>query len=228
MIETGIDNRSFPFLYDKDLKLVFVAYERNLSMYDLDGQLIKSFLLDVIVSQLAVTKKPSLLITTVNLNDLHEYDLWGQLSQKVKISGYHQSDYLLFDKHNSQYYLIYDLGWIYNMYSFDHNNKIIANIQIDQPDLFRWNFNLGLVTVQLLLSSPLAIQTYNQNMEIGLNLSTGHIQSLPMTSLMEFNSWLIYTGSYGNYVYTYYGQPIFNLVNHITEGISICTKNTVY
>lgn len=153
IIDTGIYNQSFIVLYDSNLKLIFVAFNNTVITYDLDGQLVKRVTLNVTINKMVVTFKPSLLITTKLINDLYEYDLNGRYLSTISICGYNYKNRLFLNQKNNNYYLLHDLGWIYNLYSFSAQNKLINRTFISSPDPIDNTFNIGEFTGNMLVGS---------------------------------------------------------------------------
>ena len=175
-IVINLDIKEFPLIYDQNLQLLFVGHDQKVCVYNLDGKLINSVILNVTLYQMAITQKPSLLITTKVNNDLHEFDFAGRYLRTISICGYNYRNLLYNAKYG--YYLIHDLGWIDNLYSFSEQNHLINQTLIDSAYVFGNSYDVGEFTGNILVGSSNILtindQKINQLTQIHLHPSDSY------------------------------------------------------
>lgn len=126
IINTNIDDE-YQIVYNENTQLIFIGYKNIINIYDLNGNKIRIFNVDQPIVSFGVTNNGLLLMTTQPNNTIYIYNtVNGTLIKTIDVCGYNQNNYILVNRITGEFYVVYDIGWIWDLYSFDRNQKLIA------------------------------------------------------------------------------------------------------
>lgn len=221
VIDTGFYDQSFKFLYNSDLQLIFTANQNYVSMYDLNGNLVRTITLDFDISDMMIIKKPAILISVHPHNNLHEYDLNGRYLNFIPICGYNYRSFLIPSDKSNNYYLISDLAWIYNLYSFNKDNNAINETLVDRGIAARSKFYPGYVTGNILagMSNIFTIYDYELNIIMRVKFPYPEYDIFKSFELDNDTVCIFYYGKF--YIYSYDGHLLNTFVYENIDGMSI-------
>jgi hypothetical protein len=139
IINTNIQENSFLYEYDQISHMILIGYQNKIMMYDLVGEIIGLFETESTIDSLASTKNYIITILGHN-NSIYIYNKNGTLNEKINICGYHYQSKIKVDPLSQNYYVVFDLGWIYHTHYFSYDNKLLfenfLKITSDFPILY--------------------------------------------------------------------------------------------
>lgn len=208
-IDTGLSDRSYIFIYESDLEMIFTAADRSITVYDLYGRVINFVTLNVTIEKMVITRIPSFLISTPVHNALYEYSFYGQFLRAVSVCGYHYKSKLIIDGWTSDYYLVHDLGWIYDVLSFSSDSVLLNRSFINQASAPVANsFNLGYETGNILIGSWNLFSIYDRNMSAVTNMTLPSSDFYWIVGGFEVNESMVCILYDRFYIYSYDGGLI--------------------
>lgn len=186
VINNGIKNSSYPIAYDRQNNIIITGFNNLITLYSIDGNKIRDFQVVSKIVALDLVHGNKIVMTTQPDNSIYEYDYDGTLIRGTDTGGYNSGRNQIFvNKNTSDFYLVYDLGWIFIVYSFDSDYKIISNRFIDK-DVTGWaGFNIGELTGQFLFSNYQHIQAFDKYLNIVIDTTITDGQLFPATTLLE-------------------------------------------
>lgn len=224
IINTGLNN-SYLITYDSDTQLIFIGYNKTITVYNLVGEKVQEFNVKNQISSFGVTNDYLLLMTTQPENNIYAYDVVsGTFINAIIISGKNKQSQIFVNRTTGEFYAVFNYGFIgfWNVYSFDKNHQMIANIYIDR-DMTGWgNLAMGDLTGNFMYSTYNTIQSYDKFLNTTINLTLMNDDDLfPYTPLIEnFNS-LYYFRNLETDIYNPNGKLLFNITKKFRVESSI-------
>jgi hypothetical protein len=204
-IDTELVNRSYIFIYESDLEMIFTATDQTITVYDLYGRVINFVTLNMSIESMIITRIPSFLVSGPIYNDLYEYSFYGQFLRKISICGYHHKSKLIFDGWTSDYYVIHNLGWIYDVLSFTSDSALLNHTFINSVDN---SFNLGYETGNILVGAGNVFSIYDRNMTTVTSMKLPYNNAYWIIGGFEVNETTVCIIYDKFYIYAYDGSLI--------------------
>jgi|SRR5579872_3842736 len=189
VINNGIRSDSYPVIYDQLNEVIITGYKTTITMYSINGDTRGEFQVPSEIVSIDWMPRQSVLVSTWPNNTIYEFGHNGKLINTIEVCGYNSgTSKIMSNKKTGEFYVIYDLGWIYDVYSFDVNHQIITHMFIDKDSTGRAGFDIGELTGNFLFSSYEYIQVFDRNLQVIMNITILDDDFYPVTTLVEFTS----------------------------------------
>ena len=186
VINNGIRNSSYPIAYDQQNNIIVTGFNNLITLYSIDGNKIREFEVVSVIVSLDLKFNNKIVMTTKPGNSIYEYDYEGTLTHSTVMGGYNRGwSQILVNQNTGSFYVVYDSGWTFIVYSFNPDYTLITQRFIDKPDTGWAGFNIGELTGNILFSSYQYIQTFNRYLNTVIDANVTDDQVFPMTTLLE-------------------------------------------